>query len=69
MAKYKLHKDVAGAKSFRHNGNKYVTNNVKDNQKVLKKLYNEGFQHIIEKKESIKKSVSNDEVTEDIKGD
>ena len=38
MAKYKLHKDVAGSKSFRYNGNKYETRSVVENQKLLKKL-------------------------------
>ena len=64
MAKYKLHKDVAGSKSFRYGGNKYVTAEVKDNQKVLKKLFNDGFEYVNEIKESKKKSVNNGEVKE-----
>ena len=64
MAKYKLHKDVAGSKSFRHSGNKYVTAEIKDNQKVLKKLFNDGFEYVNEIKESKKKSVNNGEVKE-----
>ena len=65
MAKYKLHKDVAGAKSFRHNGNKYQTSDVKDNQRVLKQLHNDGFQYVLETKESVKKSVKNDKKEND----
>ena len=59
MAKYKLHKDVAGSKSFRFNGNKYDTKSVLGEQKMLKKLYNDGFQYVSEIKESVKKSVKN----------
>ena len=40
MAKYKLHKDVAGSKSFRFNGNKYDTKSVLGEQKMLKKSLN-----------------------------
>jgi hypothetical protein len=65
MAKYKLNKDVAGSKSFRHNGNKYDTNAVKDDQKMLKKLHKDGFEYVVEIKESVKKSVKNDKKEND----
>ena len=65
MAKYKLHKDVAGSKSFRYNGNKYETRSAVDNQKLLKKLHNDGFEYVIELKESVKKSVTNDKKEND----
>tara|TARA_R100000655_G_scaffold65084_1_gene103588 strand:+ start:2492 stop:2701 length:210 start_codon:yes stop_codon:yes gene_type:complete len=65
MAKYKLHKDVAGSKSFRFNGNKYDTKSVLGEQKMLKKLYNDGFQYVSEIKESVKKSVKNDKKEND----
>jgi len=58
MANYKLHKDVAGSKSFRHNGTKYSTHLV--NQKILKKLYNDGFEYVSESKES-KKPAKNEQ--------
>ena len=56
MAKYKLHKDVAGAKSFRFNGVKYQTRII--DQKTLKKLFNDGFEYVSETKEA-KKPVKN----------
>ena len=58
MAKYKLHKDVAGAKSFRFNGNKYEQNQV--NQNLLKKLFKDGFEYVIEIKEP-KKTAKNEQ--------
>lgn len=58
MAKYKLHKDVAGSKSFRFGGNKYTTRTV--DQKLLKKLYNDGFEYVSEIKES-KKPAKNEQ--------
>ena len=58
MAKYKLHKDVAGAKSFRYNGNKYETNSV--DQKLLKKLFKDGFEYVNEIKEP-KKTEKNEQ--------
>jgi hypothetical protein len=57
MAKYKLHKDVAGSTSFRYDGKKYETKNV--DQSLLKKLFKEGFEYVTELKES-KKSTKND---------
>lgn len=56
MAKYKLHKDVAGSKSFRHNGQKFETRFV--DQKIMKQLFKDGFEYVTEIKES-KKSVKN----------
>ena len=38
MAKFKLNKNIAGAQSFRYNGAKYYTADVKDNQKLLKNI-------------------------------
>tara|TARA_R110000765_G_scaffold148130_1_gene250607 strand:- start:416 stop:616 length:201 start_codon:yes stop_codon:yes gene_type:complete len=58
MAKYKLHKDVAGSKSFRFGGKKYETRTA--DQKLLKKLYNDGFEYVIETKES-KKPAKNEQ--------
>tara|TARA_R110000744_G_scaffold75207_1_gene149748 strand:- start:563 stop:763 length:201 start_codon:yes stop_codon:yes gene_type:complete len=58
MAKYKLHKDVAGAKSFRYNGNKYETNSI--DQKLLKKLFKDGFEYVNEIKEP-KKTAKNEQ--------
>ena len=58
MAKYKLHKDVAGAKSFRFNGTKYETRSV--DQKTLKKLFKDGFEYVSETKES-KKAPKNEQ--------
>lgn len=58
MAKYKLHKDVAGAKSFRYNGNKFETRSV--DQKLLKKLFKDGFEYVIEIKEP-KKTAKNEQ--------
>jgi|TARA_R100000808_G_C2118045_1_gene130082 hypothetical protein len=66
MAKFKLHKDVAGAKSFRYNGNKYETRTV--DQKTLKKLHKDGFEYVIEIKES-KKSATKNEKKEVNNGD
>ena len=63
MAKYKLTKDVAGAKSFRHNGVKYVTSDV--TQKQLKNLYKIGFIEVIE----IKKIVKDESGKENIESD
>lgn len=59
---YKLKKAVAGAKSFRFNGNKYVTRNV--TQDTLKKLFDSGFEYVSEIKES-KKSNKNAKAKED----
>ena len=58
MAKYKLHKDVAGAKSFRYKGNKFETRSV--DQKLLKKLFKDGFEYVIEIKEP-KKTAKNEQ--------
>ena len=63
MAKYKLSKDVANAKSFRHNGVKYNPTTV--TQKQLKGLYKSGFSHITEikstpKNETIEENNAND---------
>tara|TARA_R110001583_G_scaffold19187_6_gene75449 strand:- start:5319 stop:5519 length:201 start_codon:yes stop_codon:yes gene_type:complete len=58
MAKYKLHKNVAGAKSFRYNGNKYETISV--DQKILKKLFKDGFEYVSEIKEP-KKTAKNEQ--------
>lgn len=69
MAKFKLNKNIAGAQSFRYNGAKYYTADVKDNQKLLKKLHNDGFAHITEIKQSVKKAVTNDEKKNDETGD
>ena len=57
MAKYTLTKSVAGAKSFRHNGKKYETRQL--DQKILKKLYKEGFEHVNES--NTKKVVKNEQ--------
>ena len=65
MAKYKLHKDVAGSKSCRYNGNKYESRSVVENQKLLKKLHDDGFEYVVEIKESVKKSVTNDKKEND----
>ena len=65
MAKYKLNKDVAGSKSFRHNGTKYSTRSV--DQKTLKKLFNDGFEYVSEIKES--KKPAKNEQKEDNNGD
>lgn len=61
-AKYKLSKNVEGSKSFRFNGNKYQTATV--TQKILKKLFLEGFLHVAEIKET-KKPVKNGEAKND----
>lgn len=58
MAKYKLHKDVAGSKSFRHNGTKFTTRFV--DQQLMKKLFNDGFEYVTEIKES-KKTAKNEQ--------
>ena len=52
MAKYKLSKEVAGSSRFRYNGNKYETHLV--SQEILKKVFNDGFEHVSEIKESTK---------------
>lgn len=58
MAKFKLEKNVAGAQSFRFQGQKYVTRSV--DQKTLKNLHKAGCPFVLETKES-KKVVKDDE--------
>ena len=58
MAKFKLEKNVAGAQSFRFQGQKYVTRKV--DQKTLKMLHKAGCAFVLETKES-KKVVSDDQ--------
>ncbi len=68
MTKYKLIKKIAGSSSFRFNGLKFETRAVVDNQKVLKRLHNDGCVYVQELKESkktIKKSIKNDTKKED----
>jgi len=58
MAKYKLIPNIANSKSFRFNGKKYSPSSC--DQKMLKRLLNEGCVFITESKES-KKSVKNEQ--------
>lgn len=58
MAKYKLIPNIAGSKSFRFDGKKYVTRLI--NQKVLKTLFIDGCVFVTESKES-KKPVKNEQ--------
>ena len=58
MAKYKLIPNVAGSKSFRFDGKKYVTRLM--NQKNLKTLFKDGCVFITESKES-KKPAKNEQ--------
>jgi len=63
MAKYKLLKKVADSKSFRWGGQKYEGASAKDNQKLLKSLFNGGCWFVSEIKESkkpTKKTINND---------
>ncbi len=67
MATYKLKKNVANAKSFRHNGKKY--NPLTIDQKALKELFNDGFEYVLEVKKPAKKAVKNDETQKDNNGE